>query len=100
MQLIDPSVTIWDPFKKKTIDEAEVEKLWGVKPPLIPHLLALLGDKSDNSKFLLYLSNCILVKKIPMIGPKTAVNLLNQYKTVEGIIENLTEVANNLKLPL
>lgn len=43
-------------------------------------LKALMGDKSDN------------ISGVPGIGPKKAIKYLTDYKTVEGIIENIDKL--------
>src|SRR5438552_1923328 len=54
--------------RRKTIrDAAGVREKFGVDPPLIPDLLALLGDAADG------------YPGIPGIGARTAAQLLNRY---------------------
>jgi DNA polymerase-1 len=48
-QLIGDDVEIYDPVKKKIIDEAAVIEKFGVTPDRLADLLALSGDKADNS---------------------------------------------------
>src|SRR5207245_5687835 len=60
--------------RRKTIrDAAGIREKFGVDPPLIPDLLALVGDAADG------------YPGIPGIGARTAAQLLNRY----GRIENL-----------
>src|SRR5437764_776136 len=57
----------------KTIrDAAGVREKFGVDPPLIPDLLALVGDAADG------------YPGIPGIGAKTAAGLLNTYGPIEN----------------
>src|SRR6188508_424432 len=59
--------------RRKTIrDEAGVREKFGVDPPLIPDLLALVGDAADG------------YPGIPGIGAKTAAQLLNRYGQIEN----------------
>ena len=60
----------------KLLDEAGVEKKFGVSPSQIPEYLALTGDQSDN------------IPGLPGVGPKTAVKWLKQYHSLEGILAN------------
>lgn len=53
---------------------AEAEAKWGVPPRLIPDLLALTGDSSDN------------VAGVPGVGPKTAARLLRQFGSLETLL--------------
>src|SRR5688572_13386552 len=58
--------------RRKTIrDAAGIREKFGVDPPLIPDLLALVGDAADG------------YPGIPGIGAKTAALLLNRYGTIE-----------------
>jgi DNA polymerase-1 len=53
-----------------------IEK-FGVPPEQVVEVLALMGDASDN------------VAGLDGVGPKTAAHLVEKYKSVEGVIENL-----------
>ncbi len=58
--------------RRKTIrDAAAIREKFGVDPPLIPDLLALVGDAADG------------YPGIPGIGAKTAAELLNRYGPIE-----------------
>ncbi|MBN1298785.1 MAG: DNA polymerase I [Actinobacteria bacterium] len=63
-------------------NSSEVENKFGVEPERIKDLLALMGDSSDN------------IPGIPGIGPKTAADLLNKFKTVKGIYEYIDDLTN------
>jgi 5'-3' exonuclease len=59
--------------RRKTIrDAAGIREKFGVDPPLIPDLLALVGDAADG------------YPGIPGIGAKTAAQLLNRYGQIEN----------------
>ena len=59
--------------RRKTIrDAAGIREKFGVDPPLIPDLLALVGDAADG------------FPGIPGIGAKTAAQLLNRYGRIEN----------------
>ena len=83
MQLIRPGVRMLDPLKDRPIGEAEVREKFGVSPPMLTDLLALVGDSSDN------------VPGVPGIGPKTATELLAAY----GDLDNLLARAAEIKQP-
>lgn len=83
MQLIGDKIKMFDAMKNKTIGEAEVFEKFGVKPEKALEVLSLIGDSSDN------------VPGIAGIGPKTAAELINQY----GTLENLLEKAHEIKQP-
>ncbi len=61
------------------MDEAAVEARYGVGPRRYVDLAAMRGDKSDN------------LEGIPGIGDKTAAKLLNQYGSLDEIIEHVDE---------
>ena len=59
--------------RRKTIrDAAGIREKFGVDPPLIPDLLALVGDAADG------------YPGIAGIGPRTAAQLLNTYGKIEN----------------
>jgi len=84
LQLVDDKVKIFMPIlglsngKLFGVDET-VERM-GVVPELIPDYKALVGDPSDN-----YFG-------VAGIGPKTAIKLLNEYKSVDSIYKNIKKV--------
>ena len=61
-------------------DEAQVIEKFGVKPDKIKELLALMGDSSDN------------IPGVSGIGPKTALELIMQFGTIDAIYENIEDV--------
>jgi len=56
----------------------------GVRPNQITDLKGLMGDASDN------------LPGIPGVGEKTAVKLLTQYETLEGVLEHKDELKGKL----
>ena len=84
MQLIDEKVTMIDPLKKQITEKNVLEK-FGVKPNKVIEVQALAGDSSDN------------IPGVPGIGPKTAAELINQYSTVENLIENVENITQKKK---
>ena len=85
MQLISDSVTMVDTMKDKTYDAAAVREKFGVGPDKVVEILGLMGDTSDN------------IPGVPGIGPKTAKRLIEEYGSVEAVIEN-AEKLHNVKL--
>lgn len=86
LQLVNEHVFVITP--KRGLDEIklysidEVKKRFELLPDQIPDLKGLMGDSSDN------------YPGVAGIGPKTAVQLLRQFKTVENIYKNIDEVEN------
>ncbi len=66
--------TIYDIAKVK-------ERYGGLGPETIPDIKALQGDSSDN------------IPGVPGVGSKTAIKLLSQFDTIEGIFKRLDEVS-------
>ncbi len=80
-QLIkDGQIVVWDPSKKVIVDEAGCIAKFGVHPSLFIDFQALIGDSVDN------------VPGVKGIGPKTAAKLINEYKTIENLYENIENI--------
>ena len=80
MQLVGDKIWMLDTMRRKEYGTEEVIEKWGVEPKRVHDLLALAGDSADN------------VPGVPGIGPKTAVELLNTYGDLEGILTNAHEI--------
>jgi DNA polymerase I len=65
----------------KIYDPAAVEERFGVPPRLMPDLIGLKGDTSDN------------IPGIPGIGEKTAAQLLQQFGDLDGVLANIDKVS-------
>ena len=65
----------------KIYDRAAVEERYGVPPELICDLMGLRGDTSDN------------IPGVPGIGEKTATQLLQQFGSLEGVLENVDQIS-------
>jgi DNA polymerase-1 len=85
MQLVDENVTMIDTMKDKTYDVAAVKERFGVGPEKVVEILGLMGDTSDN------------IPGVPGIGPKTAQRLIEEYGTLENVLQN-AENLRNIKL--
>lgn len=75
MQLVRPGVMLKDPLKQKLIGEEEVRAKFGVPPTQVVDVQALMGDATDN------------VPGVPGIGPKGAAQLVQEYGSLEAILE-------------
>lgn len=86
IQLVNNSVLIISPQKGlsqiKLYDVEETKNKFGVAPSQIPDFKALAGDASDN------------YKGVPGVGPKTAVELIKQFGSVENLYTHIEEVNN------
>ena len=90
LQLISNTVNIKLLKSKDYIryNENTFKKEYGIDPINIIDLKALMGDQSDN------------IPGVKGIGEKTALKLLHQYKTLDGIYENLEEISGSLSIKL
>ncbi|MFT8587126.1 DNA polymerase I [Acetobacter papayae] len=75
MQLVGPGVCMLDPIRQTPIGPAEVEAKFGVPPEKVIDVQALMGDPTDN------------VPGVPGIGPKTASALVNEFGTLEAVLD-------------
>jgi len=84
LQIVDDKIKLWNlrssTSKPEIFDAAACEDKWGLPPTAIVDMLALMGDSSDN------------VPGVPKVGKKTAVDLLVQFGSMDGIYEHLDEV--------
>ncbi|OJT26500.1 DNA polymerase I [Archangium sp. Cb G35] len=80
VQIVDKDVHLYDPQNERYTDPAGVKERLGIEPTQMRDYLALIGDAVDN------------VPKVPGIGPKSAVELLTQFGSVDAMLERLSEV--------
>ena len=98
MQLIEPGLDLYDTMNDRRIGRDHVLDKFGVEPDKLGEVLALMGDTSDN------------IPGVTGIGPKTASKLINEYGTVDAVLEaapemkkskmreNLVEQADNARM--
>ena len=82
-QLTNSYIHCMKPDKQQVwmeLDEAGVERDWGVPAAKLLDLLSLMGDTADN------------VPGVKGVGQKTAVKLLSEYGSLEGIYEHAGEI--------
>jgi DNA polymerase-1 len=75
-QLVDDRITIVNTMSDTSLDRAGVKAKFDVFPEQIVDYLALVGDTSDN------------IPGVPKVGPKTAAKWLNEYRTLDTLLEN------------
>ena len=73
MQIVTDSVTLLDTMKDKASGIAEVIERFGVGPELVPDILGLAGDTSDN------------IPGVPGIGEKTAIKLIQEFGSLDQL---------------
>ena len=80
MQLIGGGVVMLDAMKNKIIDREGVVEKFGVYPERVVDVQALAGDSVDN------------VPGAPGIGIKTAALLINEYGSLEELLDRASEI--------
>ncbi len=76
-QLIDPRVKVYNVRKDQTQDLETLKREKGITPAQVRDILALMGDSVDN------------IPGVPGIGPKTALELVQKWGSLEGVLEHL-----------
>ncbi len=88
LQLIDDHTEVWLTKKGVTdierFDEKALIEKFGLAPSGIIELKSLMGDTSDN------------IPGVLGVGEKTALSLLGDYKTLDGVFENLDKISGKL----
>ncbi len=80
MQLVGDGVEMLDAMKNKRIDRDGVHEKFGVGPERVVDVQALAGDSVDN------------VPGAPGIGIKTAALLINEYGSLEELLDRAEEI--------
>lgn len=80
MQLVTDKVALYDPMKERPLGAEAVLEKFGVAPDRVVDVQALAGDSVDN------------VPGAPGIGIKTAAQLINEYGTLEALLDRAHEI--------
>ncbi len=87
-QLISANTSVW--YTKKGISDIliltpdNLKENYGVNPEQVCDLKALMGDSSDN------------IPGVAGVGEKTALKLIDEYSTLDGVYENVDSIAGKL----
>ncbi|MFA7255480.1 MAG: DNA polymerase I [Candidatus Omnitrophota bacterium] len=83
-QLVNERIKILQPHKENLVYDVEKvrERFSGLGPDKVVDILALMGDASDN------------IPGVPGIGEKTAIKLIQEFGSVNGLLERLDEVSS------
>lgn len=89
-QLIRPNIYMYRPRHGNAgyeiMGEKEVEAKYGISSPLqVIDLLGLMGDSSDN------------IPGCPGVGEKTAAKLINEFGSIENLLENTDKLKGAIK---
>ena len=82
LQCLDKNVVIWDPGLKneKLVTNESFRQEHAMTPEQWPDFQALTGDSTDN------------IPGIPGVGPKTAMELMRRFPTLEALRDNVNEL--------
>jgi len=83
-QLVNEHVTLLNTMTDERLDIEGVKNKFGLPPELIIEYLALMGDKSDN------------IPGVPGVGPKTAVKWLDEYGSLDTLVEKADEIKGKI----
>lgn len=80
VQLVTEKSSIWDPMKDKRIDKQMVLDDFALLPEQTIDMMGLSGDTADN------------IPGVPGIGPKTALKLIQDFGSMEGLYARIDEL--------
>lgn len=83
-QLVNECVTLVNTMTDTVMDIAGVKEKFGVSPEAIIDYLTLVGDTSDN------------IPGVPQVGPKTAAKWLNEYGSLQNIVQNVEKISGKV----
>ncbi len=83
-QLVNEHITLVNTMSGSRMDRAGVKAKFDVFPEQIVDYLALVGDTSDN------------IPGVPKVGPKTAAKWLNDYGTLDKLVENAAAITGKV----
>ena len=79
-QLINKKTIMLDTMKNRVTDEKEVLSKYGLKPEQMIDYFSLVGDSIDN------------IPGVRGIGPKTALSLIDKFKTLDNLYKNIKKI--------
>ena len=79
-QLLTDHVMLYDYRTDQVTDAQALAREKGIRSDQVVDYMALTGDSSDN------------VPGVPGIGPKTALELIRKYETLEGVLAHIDEI--------
>ncbi|MBQ7204870.1 MAG: DNA polymerase I, partial [Muribaculaceae bacterium] len=76
-QLVTPNIKVFNPGKNEILGVEEVNAKYGIhSPKQLIDILGLMGDTADN------------IPGCPGVGPKTAEKLIQQFGSIENLLEH------------
>ena len=83
-QLVTDHVTLVNTMTDTQMDREGVVEKFGVTPEQIVDYLALMGDTVDN------------IPGVPKVGPKTAAKWLNEFGTLDALMQRADEIKGKI----
>lgn len=83
-QLVNERVTLINTMTNSSMDITGVKEKFGVTPEQIIDYLTLMGDSIDN------------IPGVTKCGPKTAAKWLNEYETLDNLINNAEKITGKI----
>lgn len=80
-QLLGDQVLLYNIRKDEMFGPEELKATWGIRPEQVVDFQSLVGDSVDN------------IPGVPLVGPKLAQQLLNQFGTLENVLANADKVS-------
>ena len=83
-QLVTDNIHLIDTMKGIRMGPREVLEKFGILPERFIDYLTLAGDTSDN------------IPGVEKVGPKTAIKWINEYGSLEGVIQNADQIKGKI----
>ena len=83
-QLVTENIHLIDTMKDLRMGPAEVKEKFGIQPDRFIDYLTLAGDTSDN------------IPGVEKVGPKTAIKWINEYGSLDGVIQNADQIKGKI----
>ena len=83
-QLVTENIHLIDTMKDIRMGPREVLEKFGILPERFIDYLTLAGDTSDN------------IPGVEKVGPKTAIKWINEYGSLEGVIQNAHQIKGKI----
>ena len=83
-QLVTENIHLIDTMKDIRMGPREVLEKFGILPERFIDYLTLAGDTSDN------------IPGVEKVGPKTAIKWINEYGSLEGVIQNADQIKGKI----
>lgn len=86
LQLVNNHIKVYNTNKDGLIyDAGKVKERYGVTPEMMPDIMALMGDTSDN------------IPGVQGIGEKTAIELISEFGSLDSLLKNVDKVKGEAK---